>query len=583
MPLMNRIFFVLPLACLYLLSGCASLSPVEPVLASVQSSPAMGVEAALEFDADDLPLLELDGTTLFRLLAADMAVQRQQFPLATSLFLMVAEDTRDPRLAERAARMALFSQRDQAALDAARLWLSLVPDSQAGREAIVSAYIRNGDALAVQEHLEYLLAHADDVEAVYSLIVSLLQHAQDPHLAFRVMQQLLEHHADSAEAQFAFSYVALSAQKLELARSAAERALALRPGWLRPMMLYAEVIRMQGRSFEAAIYLAGVVKQFPDDASLRLNYARLLVGNRQLDEALQQYLWIVEKQPYNEDALFATALLSLQLNKPDHSRTFLERLIEMGRRLDVAHYYLGGIAERRNELDVAIDHYAEVTTGEHLIDAKMGMIRLLARRGDLLLARGYLDKMRTQMPGQLSRIDAMEGTILEQDGLFEEAMAIYTDALLRAPDDKALLYSQALLAEQLGQYELSEKALLHILSMDPNNASVLNALGFSLADRSTRYQEAYGYLQRAIALRPHSSAILDSMGWVLYRLGRMDEALEYLRRSLEINPDQEVAAHLGEVLWMRGDHDAAQVVWQQALERAPDDQMILDVMRRFGQ
>jgi len=314
-----------------------------------------------------------------------------------------------------------------------------------------------------------------------------------------------------------------------------------------------------------------------------VNYARLLVENRQLDEALEQYQWLVKKEPYNGEILFVTALLSLQLNDFDTSQELLQRLVDMGQRLEVAHFYLGQIAELHKETDIAIDHYAEVTKGEHFLDAQISMIRLLASRGDLLLAQGHREKRRAQMPTQLGRIDLVEGQILYHDGQFDEAMAIYEKALLRDPDDQGLLYSQALLAEKMGRYELAEKNLSHILEQDPDNVSALNALGYALADRSTRYQEALGYIQKAVELRPHSAAILDSMGWVLYRLGRLDESLNYLRQSLEITHDQEVAAHLGEVLWMRGEHDEARTVWDQALERTPDDKLILDVMKRFGQ
>jgi tetratricopeptide (TPR) repeat protein len=554
------------------------MSPVEPVTITVKAEQVVPPEQA------DLPLVEMSGTLLFRLLTAEIAVQRQQFDLAATLYLAVAQEVRDPRVAEQAARMALFSQRDQEALEASRLWLELAPDSQAAREAIVSAYIRNGDEQAVQEHLEYLLINnSGDTEQAYQLIVSLLQHGRNTQMAFRVMRQLVERHADSADAQFALSYVALHAQQLDVARTAIEKSLSLHPRQLKAMNLYSRVIQLQGNPFEAAVYLAGVVKAFPDAIPVRLNFARLLVDNRQLDEALEQYLWLTEKEPYDEDVLFVTALLSLQLSALDQSRVMLQRLVDMGRRLDVAHFYLGQIADMRNEDDIAIDHYTEVSKGEHYLDAQLRMIVLLARRGDLLLARSYVSKIREQMPTQMNRIDLVEGQILAQDGQFNEAMAIYQSALLRDANDLGLLYGRALLAEKLGQYDLVEMDLLHILEIEPDNVSALNALGFSLADRSTRYQEAYGYLQRAVELRPHSPAILDSMGWVLYRLGRLDESLDYLRRSLEINPDQEVAAHLGEVLWMRGEHDEARSVWHQALERAPDDKLILEVMKRFGQ
>jgi len=573
---------ILPTLLLILMTGCASVSPpVTPVTTTVRSpeSSASAPEQA------NLPRVEMDGMILFRLLTADMAVQHQQFALAASLYLLVAQETKDPRLAEQATRMALFARRDQDALTAARLWLDLMPASRAAREAIISAYIRNGDEQAVQEHLEKFLATSTsgDTEQDYHLIISLLQHGRDTQMALRIMQQLVARHTEDADAQFALAYIAMQARDLSVAQAAIETSLALRPHRLNSMNLYSRVIQMQGKPFEAAVYLAGVVKEFPDDPQIRLNYARLLVENRQLDEALEQYRWLVKKEPYDDEILFVTALLSLQLNDLDASQDLLQRLVNMGRRLQVAHYYLGHIADLRKETDIAIEHYAEVTKGEHFFDAQIRMIKLLALRGDLLLAQGHLEKLRKQMPTQLNRIDVVEGQILDHDGQSEEAMVIYDKALSRDPDDQEVLYSQALLAERMRRYELAEKNLLHILEQDPDNVSALNALGYALADRSTRYQEALGYLQKAVELRPHSAAILDSMGWVLYRLGRLDESLDYLRQALEITHDQEVAAHLGEVLWMRGEHDEARTVWDQALERAPDDKLILDVMKRFGQ
>ena len=572
---------LIPLFLLVLMTGCASLSPHAPDTTTARSS---GTSESVSEQAN-LPSVEMDGTMLFRLLTADMAVQHQQFALAANLYLLVAEETNDPRLAEQATRMALISRRDQDALVAARLWLDLVPDSRDALEGIISAEIRNGNEQDVQEHLERLLASSDsgDREQDYNLIISLLQHGRDSQMSLRIMQQLGAHHAQDADAQFALAYIALQAGDLVLARTAIESSLAIRPHRLNSMNLYGQVIRMQGRPFEAAVYLAGVVKEFPDNLQIRVNYARLLVENRQLDEALEQYQWLVKKEPYNGEILFVTALLSLQLNDLDTSQDLFQRLVDMGQRLDVAHFYLGQIADLHKETDIAIDHYTEVTKGEHFLDAQIRMVKLLAARGDLLLARGHLEKLRAQMPTQLGRIDLVEGQILSHDGQFDEAMAIYEKALLRDPDDQGLLYSQALLAEKMQRYELAEKNLSHILELDPDNVSALNALGYALADRSTRYQEALGYIQKAVELRPHSAAILDSMGWVLYRLGRLDESLGYLRQSLEISQDQEVAAHLGEVLWMRGEHDEARTVWDQALERTPDDKMILDVMKRFGQ
>ena len=583
MPVMSKICLILFFCLSFVLSGCASLSQHGNVDAPPQAAVAEP-EVPL-----NLPNVELSGEILFRLLSADLAVQQQQYGLAASLYLLVAQETRDPRLAQQAARTALFARMDKELLEASRLWVELVPESRLAREAIIAGYIRNGDSDAVQEHLDFILSHKgrDDDDELVQLIISLVPTGpnRDTQLetAYRAVKLLAERHPDDPIASYAHGYMALQAGRLSEARSAIEATMKARPDWLGAKNLYAGILRMQRNPFEAAIFLGGAVKEHPDATDLRLNYARLLVETRQLDEALTQYLWIVDKQPDNEDALFIAALLSLQLNVLDQAEGLLQRLVAMGKRLDVTHFYLGQIADIRNETDAAIDHYTEVTGGEHYVDAQIRIAVLLAQRGDVLLARAHLDKLREAKSPDLSRIDMVDGHILVEDGQFDEAMKVYTAALQRSPDDRDLLFSQSILADKTGQFELVEKNLKHILEKDPNDVNALNALGFSMANYTTRYQEAYGYVQRALELRPHSGAILDSVGWVLYRLGRLDEAVDYLRRSLEIIKEPEVFAHLGEVLWMRGDHDGARQIWQQALERVPGDKSVLDVMKRFGQ
>jgi tetratricopeptide (TPR) repeat protein len=580
---MSKIHPILLICLVLLLPGCATLSSQGDDAASVQ-------EVSAEPETLNLPNVDLDGEILFRLLTADVAVQRQQFGLAASLYLFVAQDTRDPRLAEEAARMALFARMDPEALEAARLWVELVPDSRSAREAIIAAYIRNGDAEAVQEHLDYMLAHGDHDgkqkdDRLFQLIVSLVQHDgnRDIQTAYMAVKRLAERHPDDPFATYAYGYIALHDGKLSEARAAIEATMKARPDWLGAKNLYAGILRMQGSPFEAAVYLGGVVKDNPDAIDIRLNYARLLVETRQLDEALKQYLWVIDKRPDNEDALLVAGLLSVQLNQLDQAKDLLERLVAMGQRLDVAHFYLGQIADIHDDTEAAINHYTEVTGGEHYVDAQLRIAALLAQRGDVLLARAHLDKLREAKSPELNRIDILEAHILANDGQDEEAMKVYQTALQREPDDRDLLYNQALLADKLGQFELVEKNLQKVIAENPDDASALNALGFSMSNHTTRYKEAYRYVQRALELRPDSGPILDSVGWVLYRLGRLDEAVDYLRRSLEFIQEKEVYAHLGEVLWMRGDRDAAREIWQQALERVPGDKVILDVMKRFGQ
>lgn len=568
----HRLFIAL--FTLSVLHGCASVTPLKIETATFQ--------AATDIEAN-LPRIELTGDILYRLLIAEVALIQGHYSLAAELYTDLAYKTRDPRLAERATRLALFARRDDAVLGVAQLWVELMPEDRAAREALVSAYIRNGQDEAVQPHLDYLLLHHDEQAGqAFRSIAALLQQEGEVETAFKAMQRFTSRHQDAAEALHAFAYIAVQAQQPDVARQALDQALALRPKWLAAMTLYSRVILMQGNSYEAAVYMAGLLKQFPDADDVRSAYARLLVENRQLVEALEQYKLIAKKNPANENAIFVAGMLSLQLNLVAEAQDWLERLLALDKRQDQAHFFLGQIADLQNQVDVAIAHYSAVLNGEHYYDARLRLAILVARQGDLDKARDYLLTLRLQAAlDKQAQLFATEADLLVDAGQVEAAMALYGSALQTYPDDEDLLYGRALLADQQGNIELAEQDLRHLIAVSPNNASAMNALGFTLADRTQRYEEAYELISQALTLRPDSPAILDSMGWILYRLGRLDEAVTYLRRSLEQRNDHEVAAHLGEVLWMQGAHEDARSVWNNALDSFPGDKLILDVMQRL--
>ncbi len=247
----------------------------------------------------------------------------------------------------------------------------------------------------------------------------------------------------------------------------------------------------------------------------------------------------------------------------------------------MAYYYLGQIAESREDIEAALAAYRKVSDGEHRLNAQIRAAVLLAESGRLVQARAHLHGLRSDNSQQAIRIYRAEAEILTKRKDYEDAMQVYDGALADYPQDTDLLYSRAMLAEKMDDLERLEQDLRSILAREPNNADALNALGYTLADRTDRYSEAYELVKRAYELKPDDHYVIDSMGWTLYRMGRHQEALMHLRRAMDLNGDPEIAAHLGEVLWVSGDKQAAMEIWDTALKGTPDDPRLLDVKKRF--
>ena len=261
----------------------------------------------------------------------------------------------------------------------------------------------------------------------------------------------------------------------------------------------------------------------------------------------------------------------------------MKKLVEMNQREGEAQYYLGRIYEKRRQYAEAIEWYQQVHDGEYQFDARLRIADMLGESGQIDEAMKHLDAMLkgSQSDGALVRIYITKGELLRGARRYEQAMEVFNTALDIVPGNTDLLYARALVAEKLGRIDLLEADIHTILKTEPDNAHALNALGFTLADQTDRYEEAYAYLKRAIEIMPDDPAIIDSWGWVHYRLGNYDEAIRQLHKALSRFDDSEIAAHLGEVLWVTGKRDEAIEVWQKALKKSPDDPVLQGVMQRF--
>lgn len=397
-----------------------------------------------------------------------------------------------------------------------------------------------------------------------------------------IMQALVDLDRASPSAYFALAHLAVRTDNLDTATEAASRALELKPDWEEAALFKAGILVSRKDSVKAQAFYEDYLASHPQATQLRLNYARYLVDLKQWEKAREQFMGVLKTSPDDADTMYALGLLSLQTNRIDEAERYFKSVLELRPDDQQMLLYLGQVGEDRKDYAQAERWYRQVVLGEHYFEAQTRLGVVIAKQGDLEGARKHLQGIQSQSEEQRVQLVLAEEQILREAKQYPEALEILNGALEGLPDNKDLLYARALIGEKLDRVDLTERDLRVILKQEPDNAQALNALGYTLADRTTRYEEALELIERALALKPDDPFILDSMGWIQYRLGNTSEAIKFLKRALSIRNDAEISAHLGEVLWVTGDRTQARSVWNKALEDTPDSEALHGVIKKFN-
>ena len=572
----KRIILYLVLIPLLLLAGCVGpqflkepgQSRYEPQQASIK------------------PLVSQDnpvGEAAYHLLVAELAIYRGQTDLAIEHYLELARSQDNPAIAERAVRVAVYGENLEAATEAARRWIELEPDRVEAHQIIAAVYIRQNNIDEAFQYLDELIESSNITDKeLFTSLLGVLSREKNSTTVLTVTYRIANKYTDRAYAQYLHGMLAAHGGQSEVALEFLDRALANQEieGVHSDR---AKILLKLGRRDEAVISLKKAVRKRPNDQKLRLTYARLLVDIKQYENARVEFEKLHHASPDDVELLFTLGLLSLESQQFDAAEKYMKKLVEMKQRPGEAQYYLGRIDESRKRHDGAIAWYRQVHIGEYRFDAQLRIAYLLGESGHFEEARQHLKSMLkgSQSHSSLVRIYLAEGELLRTAKKYEEAMEVYNTALGIIPGNTDLLYARALTAERVGRVDILEQDIKTILKTEPDNGHALNALGFTLADQTERFEEAYGYLKRAIEILPEDAAVIDSFGWINYRLGKFDEAIRLLRKALSLFEDSEIAAHLGEVLWASGAKDEAKKVWKKALQKIPDDPLLQKVMRRL--
>ncbi len=555
-------------------AGASSTAPVAHAEGAAKQQETAPAQPAL-------PDVDLTSDLLYRFLLGEVALQRGHPHLAAQTYLDLARETRDPRVARRAAQIAYESHQVDMSIEAFKLWAELDPDSRPARQLLIAMLLNTGRLDEARPWLSKLIeTEPDHAGAIFEQLGVLLARNQDKQGSLKLARDLAQAHPKLADAHLALAQVAAAAGNQDEALAEARKALSLRPDWRDAVLFEAQLL--QSRPDEAAAALKQFVTANPHDDEARLAYARMLLERKQYSDARDQFQQLLSAHPDNADLAFTVALLSMQLGDMGRAEKELQLALKNGKKdQDTVEYYLGQLSETKKDLQGAIGHYAKVRGGEYAYPARLRQAYLLAQTGKVDAARDLLRQVHAEDRQQQVQVVLLEAEILRDARKYQESYRVLEQARRKFPDDPELLYETAMMADKLGKPDLMEKLLRKLISLQPDNANAYNALGYSFLERNVRIAEGMQLVEKAYGLAPNDAAIIDSVGWGHYRQGQLDKSLEFLNRAYKANPDPEIAAHLGEVLWVRGDKDGARKVWSAALKDHPDSEALRAVVKRF--
>ena len=575
------------LACA-LLPACAQ-QPIQPppakpeIKAETGNAPSPKIVAVRPAPhKPPLPAQELTEQIMFKLLLAEVAAQRGQPQIAVPAYLELARETRDPRIAQRATELAWNARFMSNALEAAGIWMRIDPKSTQARQIVAALLVSQPDLAKAEPHLEkWLAADRADIGHSFLQLSALLGRHKDKAAVLKLMQSLAQPHPVVPEARLAIAQAAWNANERPLALDEARAALKLWPDWELAALFQVQVLQKRSNA-EALQFLAGYLKDHPKARDARLNYARLLVNDRNFAEARKQFEVLLREFPQNADVTMAVALLALQSKDYDAAEIQLKHALELKYKdPDAVRFYLGQVDEQRERFDEALKWYGAIGPGEQYINAQVRYAGVLAKQGRLDDALRHLQQVGAQNNQQRVQLTQAEAQLLRDANRYQQAFDLLSDALRKLPDTPDLIYEQAMAAEKINRMDVLESNLRHLIKIQPDYAHAYNALGYTFADRNERLPEARTLIETALKLSPDDPFIMDSMGWVLYRLGQNKEGLEYLQRAFALRPDPEIAAHLGEVLWNAGQRGQARKIWDEMIKDHPGNELLQKTVKRF--
>ncbi len=573
---------------------CIALAGAVHAQAAETASPPAASVAPAQPTRDP----ELTANLFYRLLLGDVALQRGDLDVSARAYLAAARSANDARLAERATEVAIASRERALVHDAADLWTRLDPAAERPKRVLAALEANNNTGPIpgteandeLRSRIERVLADAalsgPGVGDVFMQLNRLFSQQSDKRAVLSLVRDVAKPYPKTPDAHYAIAIAAFSVGGDDVpgareARDEIDRALELRPTWERAAILKAEIVGRE--SPDAAMKgLESFIEAHPDAKSAAGALAQQYVDRKRFASAraLMQRLW--DREPASRDLEFAVATIALQMKDYPEARRLLQELKAAGYgEPGVIDLYLAQADEETRQWAKAIEHYQAVTEGDRAWLAKLRIGALYGKQGNLAEGQRWLAGLVAVTKEQKVQVKQAEAQLLRDSGNDAGAYRVLEQGLADNPDTPDLIYDLAMVAEKLDKVDEAESKLKRLVDLRPDDAQALNALGYTLVDRTPRTDEGLGFIERAHKLSPQDPFILDSLGWAFYRMGRLDEAERYLQRALDGRPDAEIAAHLGEVMWRKGERDKARALWKAQLDSNPDNAVLKETVKRL--
>jgi len=560
-----------------MLAACATMQPES------QLEEKRAAESALQDELKVAPEIKtaIDPDVLFLLMTAEIAGQRGQYGLALDGYLRAANKVKNLEVIKRAAKIALYLQDEIKLEQSLALWMEVEPNSLEARYLMAVAAIKSGNKLLAIESFDFIFTKdVGDFDNNALAMLKGLQKRSEIALAYQVFGELSIKYPDSAKLYFVQALMDAQSKRNRQAQLNTTKVLALEPNWVKALLLQAQLYIAQGKLAEATEFLQRADKE-ESRVQIREQIAQLLVRQERFDEAQNVLQDLIAQAPENNELKLKLALVYLQVDKEKKARVILEALVEGPAYRDRAAFYLGRIEAKARRAREALQWFDVIKADPYKYEAGVSSILILMdeqRFEDGLLR---VQRMQTEYPQKKSDLILIESEIYSQMQFYDKAFDVLTTALLVDADNHKILYARALIAEKLNKLQVLEDDLKYILEKNPNDVSALNALGYTLVDKTDRYAEAKVYLDQAIALKPNDAIIMDSYGWLLFKLNKIPEAYQYLQRAYNLEPQAEIAAHLVDVLWVMGEQKDAKDILSDALQKNPSDSLLIEVKERL--
>jgi tetratricopeptide (TPR) repeat protein len=558
--------------CAGLLCACAAPQPQPAADAPPDAAAPAAAEPPAEPTSEDV---------MYRVFAGEYLGAEGDLEGAVGEYLEAAIESEDPAIARRATRVAFAAEAWQQAVMAADRWAVLDPDDVAAHESATAAMLQVGDYLGAEFHIMSILDLMDDSTEGWLLVSGLLARSGDPALADSSLEHVLSQRegASAGDVFYARSQLAVRSGNLQRALELAGKAVDESPKRVE-FLTWAGRLALNLKQPETGLgFIRRAWKLDPEDHDLALAYADLLARTGDADGARK----IMREMTQTPDVMLSRILFEIAAADRRAAAALFEEFDKMAfDDPEEQAYYQAQAAEALEYRTEAIEFYGRIKSGDRALAAAIRRAELLALEGRMAQARSELRELRLQAD-ELSIEESWlaEARILRQAGDREQAFRVLDEAVQQMPDSIPILYTRGLLAAELGWVDLAERDLRVILGQQPENAAALNALGYTLADQTERYDEAEALIRQAYILQPHEASIIDSMGWISFRQGRLEEAEQFLRRAWQLDRNPEIAAHLGEVLWHSGKREEAIKTWRegQAVDRT--NPVLLETLERL--